>query len=236
MKLNLLLLYRTKAKQHVEVTFTPALISLLSIHPCPRQDHPPVLNQLDSSSNPSSTTSSTPSSPAPFQQSNPPSATPPPNPSPKGHRDSRFNFPGEPHRCIATKCRYCTDTYTYRNVHAVKSLIQYVMVWITHCTSLLTPKNNLLQSFSNQCSLPATLVTYFLSFAKAACYFQHRQQFIFPGELTVPELCAALLFSHCCSTLQNHILPAALSVLCMFAFRVVAVSVVSQCASSWNGC
>uniref|UniRef100_A0AAX7T1A9 non-specific serine/threonine protein kinase n=1 Tax=Astatotilapia calliptera TaxID=8154 RepID=A0AAX7T1A9_ASTCA len=60
-----------------------------------KQDHPPVLNQLDSSSNPSSTTSSTPSSPAPFQQSNPPSATPPPNPSPKGHRDSRFNFPGK---------------------------------------------------------------------------------------------------------------------------------------------
>uniref|UniRef100_A0A3Q1EZ01 Kinase suppressor of ras 1a n=1 Tax=Acanthochromis polyacanthus TaxID=80966 RepID=A0A3Q1EZ01_9TELE len=59
-----------------------------------KKDHPPVLNQLDSSSNPSSTTSSTPSSPAPFQQSNPPSATPPPNPSPKGHRDSRFNFPG----------------------------------------------------------------------------------------------------------------------------------------------
>ncbi|XP_077597098.1 kinase suppressor of Ras 1 [Stigmatopora nigra] len=58
-----------------------------------KKDHPPVLNQLDSSSNPSSTTSSTPSSPAPFQQSNPPSATPPPNPSPKGHRDNRFNFP-----------------------------------------------------------------------------------------------------------------------------------------------
>ncbi|XP_023198126.1 kinase suppressor of Ras 1 isoform X4 [Xiphophorus maculatus] len=58
-----------------------------------KKDHPPVMNQLDSSSNPSSTTSSTPSSPAPFQQSNPPSATPPPNPSPKGHRDNRFNFP-----------------------------------------------------------------------------------------------------------------------------------------------
>ncbi|XP_060941913.1 kinase suppressor of Ras 1-like isoform X3 [Limanda limanda] len=58
-----------------------------------KKDHPPVLNQLDSSSNPSSTTSSTPSSPAPFPQSNPPSATPPPNPSPKGHRDIRFNFP-----------------------------------------------------------------------------------------------------------------------------------------------
>ncbi|GLD47019.1 kinase suppressor of Ras 1 isoform X1 [Lates japonicus] len=53
-----------------------------------KKDHPPVLNQLDSSSNP---------------------ATPPPNPSPKGHRDNRFNFP-------------------------------------------------------------------------AACYFQHRQQFIFPGD------------------------------------------------------
>ncbi|XP_056451024.1 kinase suppressor of Ras 1 isoform X2 [Gadus chalcogrammus] len=58
-----------------------------------KKDHPPVLNQLDSSSNPSSTTSSTPSSPAPFQQSNPPSATPPPNPSPKGPRDGRFHFP-----------------------------------------------------------------------------------------------------------------------------------------------
>uniref|UniRef100_A0A8C6TP41 non-specific serine/threonine protein kinase n=1 Tax=Neogobius melanostomus TaxID=47308 RepID=A0A8C6TP41_9GOBI len=59
-----------------------------------KKEHPPVMNQLDSSSNPSSTTSSTPSSPAPFQQSNPPSATPPPNPSPKGHRDNRFHFPG----------------------------------------------------------------------------------------------------------------------------------------------
>ncbi|TNM85083.1 hypothetical protein fugu_009261 [Takifugu bimaculatus] len=87
-----------------------------------KKDHPPVLNQLDSSSNPSSTTSSTPSSPAPFQQSNPPSATPPPNPSPKGHRDSRFNFP-------------------------------------------------------------------------AACYFQHRQQFIFPGESSVQH-CWVLLPSH----------------------------------------
>nr|XP_055063912.1 kinase suppressor of Ras 2 isoform X2 [Misgurnus anguillicaudatus] len=58
-----------------------------------KKDQPPVLNQLDSSSNPSSTTSSTPSSPAPFHQSNPPSVTPPPNPSPKGHRDNRFHFP-----------------------------------------------------------------------------------------------------------------------------------------------
>uniref|UniRef100_A0AAY5L0T8 non-specific serine/threonine protein kinase n=1 Tax=Esox lucius TaxID=8010 RepID=A0AAY5L0T8_ESOLU len=77
-----------------------------------KKDHPPVLNQLDSSSNPSSTTSSTPSSPAPFQ--NPPSATPPPNHSPKGHRDNRFHFP-------------------------------------------------------------------------AACYFQHRQQFIFPDEEDVED-------------------------------------------------
>uniref|UniRef100_A0A672NSP4 non-specific serine/threonine protein kinase n=1 Tax=Sinocyclocheilus grahami TaxID=75366 RepID=A0A672NSP4_SINGR len=60
-----------------------------------RKDQPPALNQLDSSSNPSSTTSSTPSSPAPFQQSNPPSVTPPPYPSPKGHRDNRFHFPGK---------------------------------------------------------------------------------------------------------------------------------------------
>ncbi|XP_053131223.1 kinase suppressor of Ras 1 [Hemicordylus capensis] len=58
-----------------------------------KKDHPPAVNHLDSSSNPSSTTSSTPSSPAPFQSSNPPSATPPPNPSPMGQRDSRFNFP-----------------------------------------------------------------------------------------------------------------------------------------------
>ncbi|XP_016334354.1 kinase suppressor of Ras 1 isoform X2 [Sinocyclocheilus anshuiensis] len=58
-----------------------------------KKDHPPSLSHLDSSSNPSSTTSSTPSSPAPFGQSNPPSATPPPNPSPKGHIDSRFHFP-----------------------------------------------------------------------------------------------------------------------------------------------
>ncbi|XP_051971446.1 kinase suppressor of Ras 1-like [Xyrauchen texanus] len=58
-----------------------------------KKDQPPALNQLDSSSNPSSTTSSTPSSPAPFQLSNPPSVTPPPNPSPKGHRENRFHFP-----------------------------------------------------------------------------------------------------------------------------------------------
>uniref|UniRef100_A0A3Q3IA65 non-specific serine/threonine protein kinase n=1 Tax=Monopterus albus TaxID=43700 RepID=A0A3Q3IA65_MONAL len=105
-----------------------------------KKDHPPVLNQLDSSSNPSSTTSSTPSSPAPFQQSNPLSATPPPNPSPKGHRDSRFNFP-------------------------------------------------------------------------AACYFQHRQQFIFPGELTVPRCLVP-----CC----HPIIPPSSSLcpLCMFAFTV----------------
>nr|XP_045014537.1 kinase suppressor of Ras 1 isoform X2 [Jaculus jaculus] len=57
-----------------------------------KKEHPPAMN-LDSSSNPSSTTSSTPSSPAPFPtSSNPSSATTPPNPSP-GQRDSRFNFP-----------------------------------------------------------------------------------------------------------------------------------------------
>ncbi|XP_059127281.1 LOW QUALITY PROTEIN: kinase suppressor of Ras 1 [Peromyscus eremicus] len=57
-----------------------------------KKEHPPAMN-LDSSSNPSSTTSSTPSSPAPFlTSSNPSSATTPPNPSP-GQRDSRFSFP-----------------------------------------------------------------------------------------------------------------------------------------------
>uniref|UniRef100_A0A8B9JK82 Kinase suppressor of ras 1b n=1 Tax=Astyanax mexicanus TaxID=7994 RepID=A0A8B9JK82_ASTMX len=60
-----------------------------------KKEQPPSVSQLDSSSNPSSTTSSTPSSPAAFSQSNPPSATPPPNPSPKGPRDNRFNFPGQ---------------------------------------------------------------------------------------------------------------------------------------------
>lgn len=58
-----------------------------------KKEHPPAITHLDSSSNPSSTTSSTPSSPAPFQSSNPLSATTPPNPSPMGLKDSRFNFP-----------------------------------------------------------------------------------------------------------------------------------------------
>ncbi|XP_006874286.1 PREDICTED: kinase suppressor of Ras 1 [Chrysochloris asiatica] len=58
-----------------------------------KKEHPAAMNHLDSSSNPSSTTSSTPSSPALFPtSSNPSSATTPPNPSP-GQRDSRFNFP-----------------------------------------------------------------------------------------------------------------------------------------------
>ncbi|XP_042337657.1 kinase suppressor of Ras 1-like, partial [Plectropomus leopardus] len=62
-----------------------------------KREPPPSLNQLDSSSNPSSATSSTPSSPAHFQQNNPPSvsATPPANPSPQDSRDSRFHFPGQ---------------------------------------------------------------------------------------------------------------------------------------------
>uniref|UniRef100_A0A8C9ZI15 Kinase suppressor of ras 1 n=1 Tax=Sander lucioperca TaxID=283035 RepID=A0A8C9ZI15_SANLU len=62
-----------------------------------KREPPPSLNHLDSSSNPSSATSSTPSSPAHFQQNNPPSvsATPPPNASPQGSRDSRFHFPGQ---------------------------------------------------------------------------------------------------------------------------------------------
>lgn len=69
------------------------LVALLIPASLVLQEHPPAMN-LDSSSNPSSTTSSTPSSPAPFlTSSNPSSATTPPNPSP-GQRDSRFNFPG----------------------------------------------------------------------------------------------------------------------------------------------
>ncbi|XP_024910984.1 kinase suppressor of Ras 1-like, partial [Cynoglossus semilaevis] len=60
-----------------------------------KKEPPPKLNQLDSSSNPSSATSSTPSSPAHLQQSNPPSisATPPANPSPRGCTSNSFNFP-----------------------------------------------------------------------------------------------------------------------------------------------
>ncbi|XP_013770666.1 kinase suppressor of Ras 1-like isoform X2 [Pundamilia nyererei] len=63
-----------------------------------KRDPVPSINQLESSSNPSSATSSTPSSPAHFQQSNPSSvsATPPPNPSPQSSWDNRFNFPDVP--------------------------------------------------------------------------------------------------------------------------------------------
>ncbi|XP_054989151.1 kinase suppressor of Ras 1 isoform X2 [Sorex araneus] len=58
-----------------------------------KKEHPPATNHLDSSSNPSSTTSSTPSSPAPFPTlSNPNIAFTSPNPSP-GQRGSHFNFP-----------------------------------------------------------------------------------------------------------------------------------------------
>lgn len=79
--------YRRQAGQGSDSP-CPLLVSLVP------QEHPPAMNHLDSSSNPSSTTSSTPSSPAPFPtSSNPSSATTPPNPSP-GQRDSRFNFPG----------------------------------------------------------------------------------------------------------------------------------------------
>ncbi|XP_072548016.1 kinase suppressor of Ras 1 isoform X2 [Salminus brasiliensis] len=74
---------------HNKVDQMPQLESLLKA----QKEQTSSVSQLDSSSNPSSTTSSTPSSPAAFSQSNPPSATPPPNPSPKGARDNRFYFP-----------------------------------------------------------------------------------------------------------------------------------------------
>ncbi|XP_070761626.1 kinase suppressor of Ras 1-like isoform X2 [Enoplosus armatus] len=63
-----------------------------------KREPPPNLNQLDSSSNPSSATSSTPSSPAHFPQNNPSSVsvTPPSNSSPQGSRDNRFHFPDVP--------------------------------------------------------------------------------------------------------------------------------------------
>uniref|UniRef100_A0A671VK42 non-specific serine/threonine protein kinase n=1 Tax=Sparus aurata TaxID=8175 RepID=A0A671VK42_SPAAU len=94
------------------------------------KDHPPVLNQLDSSSNPSSTTSSTPSSPAPFQQSNPPSATPPPNPSPKGHRDSRFNFPGKRKH---TRWKYTRNQTHIQNTDSVP----WITFSVAHSTNTL---------------------------------------------------------------------------------------------------
>ncbi|XP_018556089.1 kinase suppressor of Ras 1 isoform X2 [Lates calcarifer] len=57
-----------------------------------------ITKRLDSSSNPSSATSSTPSSPAHFQQSNSPcvSTPPAPNSSPQGSSDNRFYFPDPP--------------------------------------------------------------------------------------------------------------------------------------------
>ncbi|KAJ6657914.1 hypothetical protein lerEdw1_001834 [Lerista edwardsae] len=82
-----------------------------------KKDHPPVVNHLDSSSNPSSTTSSTPSSPAPFQSSNPPSATPPPNPSPMGQRDSRFNFPEIPNTPQISQPPETTESATSVDEH-----------------------------------------------------------------------------------------------------------------------
>uniref|UniRef100_A0A8C5EPC9 Kinase suppressor of Ras 1-like n=1 Tax=Gouania willdenowi TaxID=441366 RepID=A0A8C5EPC9_GOUWI len=57
----------------------------------------PIIQRLDSSSNPSSATSSTPSSPANFLQNNTPSVTatsPINNHSPTGVKDDRFKFPG----------------------------------------------------------------------------------------------------------------------------------------------
>ncbi|MGH0173415.1 UNVERIFIED_CONTAM: hypothetical protein FKN15_065400 [Acipenser sinensis] len=89
-----------------------------------KKDHPPAVSQLDSSSNPSSTTSSTPSSPAPFQQSNPNSATPPSNPSPKGHRDSRFNFPGKWRGFCATQYRPYTQYTPHSSTHIAHHTIQ----------------------------------------------------------------------------------------------------------------
>uniref|UniRef100_A0A8C3GCK5 Kinase suppressor of ras 1 n=1 Tax=Cyclopterus lumpus TaxID=8103 RepID=A0A8C3GCK5_CYCLU len=74
-----------------------------------KKDHPPVLNQLDSSSNPSSTTLVHTFLPGALPAEQPPSATPPPNPSPKGHRDSRFNFPGKPRQAPGKRSRNTDD-------------------------------------------------------------------------------------------------------------------------------
>ncbi|XP_040050096.2 kinase suppressor of Ras 1 isoform X1 [Gasterosteus aculeatus] len=64
----------------------------------------PSLNQLDSSSNPSSAASSTSSSPAHTQQNKPTGAAPMANPLPQGSLDSRFHFPDVPaSRCTAAQ-------------------------------------------------------------------------------------------------------------------------------------
>ncbi|KFO80967.1 Kinase suppressor of Ras 1, partial [Cuculus canorus] len=88
-----------------------------------RKEHPPAINHLDSSSNPSSTTSSTPSSPAPFQSSNPPSATPPPNPSPMGQRDGRFNFPA------AYYIQHRQQFVFPGKIHIVSREYKYKIIW-----------------------------------------------------------------------------------------------------------
>ncbi|KAI5934788.1 Coiled-coil domain-containing protein 3, partial [Manis javanica] len=71
------------------------------------------MNHLDSSSNPSSTTSSTPSSPVPFPtSSNPPSTTTPANPSPS-QQEGRFSFPAHLGACpwAPQRCSRLMPTY-----------------------------------------------------------------------------------------------------------------------------
>lgn len=171
----------TKKVHHLPAPSTSVLHVGPNIHPFTllmlQQDHPPVLNQLDSSSNPSSTTSSTPSSPAPFQQSNPPSATPPPNPSPKGHRDSRFNFPGELGWTALTHRSRVTGSTL--GSHFSLSPLYEINTFEFNCAFLQTPPS---QRFSNRRSLSLPCLSAFVFLTVAACYFQHRQQFIFPGE------------------------------------------------------
>lgn len=72
------------------------------------------------------------------------------------------------------------------------------------------------KAFTNLCSLPVPLVTLLPLFpAKAACYFQHRQQFIFPGELTArePSCCVIIILPSAFHPPQCLFPPAAPSVL-----------------------
>lgn len=188
-----------------------------------------MLNQLDSSSNPSSTTSSTPSSPAPFQQSNPPSATPPPNPSPKGHRDSRFNFPGEPQQHRSSYSVADEDVHTHTFCCSNKRPVYRCSVFLPLSVCDINTKTPVcffcilffgsffkFKASTNLCSLPVLPVTLLPLFpAKAACYFQHRQQFIFPGELTArePSCCVIIILPSPFHPPQRLFLPAAPSVL-----------------------
>nr|XP_060613652.1 kinase suppressor of Ras 1 [Anolis sagrei ordinatus] len=182
-----------------------------------KKDHPPAMNHLDSSSNPSSTTSSTPSSPAPFQSSNPPSATPPPNQSPMGQRDSRFNFPAAyyiqhrqqfifpeipnpPQVIQPPETTECTNAAEHLEADGIEECdaeevnisLFYFMFMLFTLYVLMVLLGKCSESPRGDracCPLPSVFSFLFLSFlTKAAYYIQHRQQFIFPEIPNPPQV------------------------------------------------